>query len=92
LETAHLYLGFDNRRHEFDSFHQEYNRATGELLKRFMGEQNISEPEQMTPDHARAVGSRDRGLSRKRRPQGDRAAHARTEGAKAEVKLYELVQ
>jgi len=55
LETAHLYLGFDNRRHEYDSFHREYNRATGELLKRFMGEQNISEPEQMTPDHARAV-------------------------------------
>jgi hypothetical protein len=47
--TGHLYLGFDNRRHEYDSFHREYNRATGELLKRFMGEQNISEPEQMTP-------------------------------------------
>jgi hypothetical protein len=55
LETGHLYLGYDNRRHEYDSFHQEYNRATGELLKRFMTEQNISEPEQMTPDHARAV-------------------------------------
>jgi len=55
LETGHLYLGFDHRRHEYDGFHREYNRATGELLKRFMGEQNISEPEQITPDHARAV-------------------------------------
>jgi hypothetical protein len=25
------------------------------LLKRFMREQNITEPEQITPDHARAV-------------------------------------
>jgi hypothetical protein len=53
--TGHLYLGYDNRRHEYDSFHQEYNRATGELLKRFMTEQNISDPEQMTPDHAHAL-------------------------------------
>jgi hypothetical protein len=50
-----LYLGVDKRRHEYDNFHQQYNRATEELLKRFMGEQNIGEPEQMTPDHARAV-------------------------------------
>jgi hypothetical protein len=53
--SGHLYLGVDKKRHEHDSFHQEYNRATEELLKRFMGEQNISEPEQMTPDHARGV-------------------------------------
>jgi hypothetical protein len=44
--TGQLYLGYDNRRHEYDRFHREYNLATEELLKRFMREQNISEPEQ----------------------------------------------
>ena len=50
-----LYLGVDGRRHGYDSFHREYNLATEELLKRFMQEQNITEPEQITPGHARAV-------------------------------------
>jgi hypothetical protein len=53
--SGRLYLGVDNRRHEFDRLHREYNEATGQLLQRFMGEQNIREPEQMTPNHARAV-------------------------------------
>jgi hypothetical protein len=53
--SGHLYLGYDKRRHEYDRLHREYNKATGELLKRFMGTHNISEPEQMTPDHARAA-------------------------------------
>ena len=50
-----LFLKLDGRRHEFDAFHREYNKATGELLKRFKDEHNIVEPEQMTPDHARAL-------------------------------------
>jgi hypothetical protein len=53
--TGQLYLSIDNRRHEYDRLHREYNKATGELLKRFMGTHNISGPEQMTPDHARAA-------------------------------------
>jgi hypothetical protein len=50
-----LFLRLDGRRHEFDAFHRKYNEATGELLGRFMKEHNIIEPEQLTPDHARAV-------------------------------------
>src|SRR5262245_3080908 len=50
-----LFLKLDGKRHEFDAFHREYNKATGELLKRFKDEHNIVEPEQMTPDHARAL-------------------------------------
>jgi hypothetical protein len=53
--SGQLYLGIDGRRHEYDSFHREYNLAIEELLQRFMREQNITEPEQMTPDHARTV-------------------------------------
>jgi hypothetical protein len=53
--TGELFLGLDGRRHEYDAFHREYNKATGELLKRFMMDNNIAGPEQMTPDHARAV-------------------------------------
>jgi hypothetical protein len=53
--TGQLYLSIDNSRHEFDRLHREYNKATGELLKRFMTEHNVTEPEQMTPDHARTV-------------------------------------
>jgi hypothetical protein len=51
--SGRLYLGYDNRRHEYDRLHREYNKATGEFLKRFMGTHNISEPEPMT--HARAA-------------------------------------
>jgi hypothetical protein len=50
-----LFLSLDGRRHEFDTFHRKYNEATGELLGRFMKEHNIMGPEQLTPDHARAV-------------------------------------
>jgi hypothetical protein len=50
-----LFLSLDGRRHEFDVFHRQYNAATADLLDRFMQEHNIIEPEQMTPDHARAV-------------------------------------
>jgi hypothetical protein len=50
-----LFLSLDGRRHEFDAFHRKYNDATGELLGSFMKEHNIIEPEQLTPDHARAV-------------------------------------
>lgn len=54
--VGQLFLRLDGRRHEFDKFHREYNTATGELLERFMEEHNIAgRPEQMTPDHARAV-------------------------------------
>lgn len=53
--SGQLYLGIDGRRHEYDSFHREYNLAIEKLLQRFMREQNITEPEQMTPDHARTV-------------------------------------
>jgi len=53
--VGQLFLSLEGRRHEYDTFHREYNAATGELLKRFMQEHNIAQPEQMTPDHARAV-------------------------------------
>lgn len=55
----------NGRRHEFDAFHRQYNKATGELLKGFMKANNIVDrPDLMTPDHARAmlkaiVGSED---------------------------------
>jgi len=53
--VGELFLSLDGRRHEYDAFHREYNAATGKLLERFMQEHNIAQPEQMTPDHARAV-------------------------------------
>jgi hypothetical protein len=53
--VGQLFLRLDGRRHWYDEFHREYNKATGELLKGFMEENNIAGPEQMTPDHARAV-------------------------------------
>jgi hypothetical protein len=53
--VGQLFLNIDGRRHEFDAFHRAYNTATGELLERFMRQHNVPEPEQMTPDHARAV-------------------------------------
>jgi hypothetical protein len=56
-KTGRLFVrSIGGRRHEFDAFHREYNKATGELLERFMRENNgAKRPEQMTPDHARAV-------------------------------------
>ena len=53
--VGQLFLSIDGRRHEYDAFHRAYNTATGELLQRFMQQHSIPEPEQMTPDHARAV-------------------------------------
>jgi hypothetical protein len=50
-----LLLRLDGRRHEYDAFHRLYNAGTGKLMKDFMDQNNISEPERMTPDHARAV-------------------------------------
>lgn len=52
--VGQLFLSIDGRRHEYDAFHRAYNTATGEL-QRFMQQHNIPAPEQMTPDHARAV-------------------------------------
>jgi hypothetical protein len=49
------WVRLDGRCHEYDAFHREYNKATGEPLKKFMEENNIAGPELMTPDHARAV-------------------------------------
>jgi hypothetical protein len=49
------WVRLDGRCHEYDAFHREYNKATGELLKKFMEENNIAGPELMTPDHACAV-------------------------------------
>jgi hypothetical protein len=53
--VGQLFLRLDGRRHWYDEFHRKYNTATGELLKGFMEEHNVAGPEQMTPDHARAV-------------------------------------
>jgi hypothetical protein len=53
--VGQLFLRLDGRRHWYDKFHREYNTATGELLKGFMEEHNVAGPEEMTPDHARAV-------------------------------------
>jgi hypothetical protein len=50
-----LLLRLDGRRHENDAFHRLYNAATGQLMADFMAQNNIAEPEKMTPDHARAV-------------------------------------
>jgi len=50
-----LFVRVDGRRREFDRFHRQYNEATADLLKLFMEGRNISGPEQMTPDHARAL-------------------------------------
>ena len=54
-KSGPLFVILDGRRHEYDRFHREYNKATGDLLERFMKGYNIPTPEQMTPDHARAV-------------------------------------
>ena len=56
-KTGKLLLhSIDGRRHEFDALHRQYNAATGELLLRFMKENNIADrPDLITPDHARAV-------------------------------------
>jgi hypothetical protein len=54
--VGELFLKLDGRGHEYDAFHREYNKATGELLEKFMEKSNIAKrPEQMTPDHAHAV-------------------------------------
>jgi hypothetical protein len=53
--VGQLFLRLDGRRHWYDEFHRKYNTATGDLLRRFMEENDIAGPEQMTPDHARAV-------------------------------------
>ena len=54
--VGELFLRMDGRRHEYDAFHRVYNTATGELLKKFMEENNIAgQPEKMTPGHADAV-------------------------------------
>jgi hypothetical protein len=40
--------------HRWDELHKQYNRATRELMDRFMSDHGI-QPEQMTPDHARSL-------------------------------------
>ena len=40
--------------HRWDELHKQYNRATPELMDRFMSDNGI-QPEQMTPDHARSL-------------------------------------
>jgi hypothetical protein len=54
-KVGQLFLSIDGRRHEFDAIHRAYNTATGELLERFMRQHNITAPERVTPDNARAV-------------------------------------
>jgi hypothetical protein len=56
-KTGRLFVhSINGRRHEFDAFHRQYNKATGELLERFMKANNIADrPDLMTPDRARAV-------------------------------------
>ena len=56
-KTGRLFVhSVNGRRHEFDEFHRQYNKATGELLKGFMEANNIANrPDLMTPDHARTV-------------------------------------
>jgi hypothetical protein len=56
-KTGKLFVrSINGGRHEFDEFHRQYNKATGDLLDRFMRENNVAKrPDLMTPDHARAV-------------------------------------
>ena len=47
-KSGPLFVILEGRRHEYDRFHREYNKATGDLLERFMKGYNIPTPEQMT--------------------------------------------
>src|SRR5262245_10465473 len=54
-KSGPLFLSVNGRRHQFDQFHREYNKDTGDLLRRYMQGNNLDEPEQVTPDHARGI-------------------------------------